>query len=152
MAAHLGTRLHWLAIALVAAVSLAACSSLPIGEYSLQAYTNATTLKAETLALVARADEPYSSHVAQVDALNVRIDAAYEFAAGIPNNQLSAEQWRIMRDPNRNLYGGLVRMWRENGRLSSFFLAEAKAQIAEGFDYIICLEANKQAASACRSG
>ena len=148
----LGIRLHWISLIVFAAISVAGCNSLPIAEYSLQAYTNATTLKAETLALVAKADEPYSRHVAEVEVLNVKIDAAYEFSAGTPNNRLSAEQWNIMRDPNHNLYGGLVRMWRENGRLSPYFLGEARAQIAEGFDYIICLEANKQAASACRSG
>lgn len=149
MATYLRNRLHWLAITLMAAFSLAACSSLPIGEYSLQAYTNATTLKAETLALVSKGTESYSGNAVAVEALNVKIDTAYEFSAGTANNQLSAQQWNIMRDPNRDLYGGFIREWRSRGHLPVYLVGEWKAQIAESFDYIICLEANKQASTTC---
>lgn len=136
-------------VALVVASLLAACSSIPIGEYSLEAYKNATTLKAETLALVAKSGQPYSRFADDVDVLSVRIDAAYEFAAGLPNNQLSEEQWRLMRDPEGHLYGGFVVFWRNRGTLSPAFREEFGAIIADAFDEIICLEANKQSRTSC---
>ncbi|ESR26543.1 hypothetical protein [Lutibaculum baratangense] len=135
-------------LAAVLVALLSACASLA-PDYSLEAYRNATTLKAESLALIAKAHEPYASHAREVEELSTRIDAAYEFSAGLPRNALSARQWAIMRSPDRNLYGGFVARWREQGRVGAFFRDEARSQIAEGFDYIICLEANKQKATAC---
>lgn len=128
---------------------IAACSSLPIGEYSLDAYKNATSLKAETLAIIDKAKEPYRTHQSEVEALTTKIDSAYEFSAGMPNNQLSAQQWNILRDPAGNLYGGFVRLWKKQGTVSDFYRSEEKAQIGAAFDEIICLEANKQAPSKC---
>jgi hypothetical protein len=139
---------YLLAVFLVASL-LAACSSIPIGEYSLEAYKNATTLKAETLALVAKSGQPYSRLADDVDVVSVRIDAAYEFAAGLPDNQLSAEQWRLMRDPEGHLYGGFVVLWRNRGTLSPAFRDELRAVIGDAFDEIICLEANKQSQTRC---
>jgi len=137
------------ALVVMAALPMGACSSLPIADYSLEAYKNATSLKAETAALVAKSSQPYARHAEEVDALNVKIDAAYEFAAGIPSNQLSAEQWRLLRDPDGNLYGGFVVFWRARGSVSGAFRDEFAIQIDEAFDEIICLEANKQALVRC---
>jgi hypothetical protein len=134
---------------LAMAVFLAACGPL-IANYSLEAYKNATTLKAETLALVRKSAEPFSSHREEVEALSTRIDAAYEFSAGTPNNQISAAQWSIMRDPDRNMFGGFVEFWRAHGSVSPAFRDEYLGQIAAGFDYIICLEANKERHRPCR--
>jgi hypothetical protein len=133
-------------------VFLAACSPY-IADFSLEAYKNATSLKAETLALIDKSAEPYARHREAAEALTLRIDAAYEFAAGIPNNQLSAQQWAIMRDPQGDLYGGFIRDWRADGPVGATFREEKKRQIGRAFDAIICLEANKRSAARCpRSG
>ena len=124
------------------------CAPL-IAEFSLESYKNATTLKAETAALIDKAGEPYSAHAKEVATLTTKMNAAYEFAAGLPSNQLSAKQWQIMRDPNRNLYGGFVSLWKDQGTLSPAFRREKKTQIGRAFDYIICLEANKKEATPC---
>lgn len=133
---------------LLLAFALAGCGRL-IAEYSLEAYKNATSLKAESLALIDKSGEAYTLHAKEVDALNVRIDAAYEFAAGIPANQLSATQWAILRDPNRALYGGFAQFWKAHGTGSPFFRQSIKKNIGDAFDEIICLEANKQAQTSC---
>ncbi len=132
----------------VVAGLLQGCGSLIAG-YSLEAYKNATTLKAETAALIDKSGESYSSHKAEVEALNTRINAAYEFAAGIPHNELTAAQWQILRDPNRDLYGGYIRDWSRAKTVSPAFREAKKIQIGRAFDFIICLEANKQAAQQC---
>lgn len=124
------------------------CSPLS-PEYSLEAYKTATSLKAETLALVGKASQPYSAHAKEVEALNTRIDAAYEFAAGRPLNQIAARQWQILRSPDRNLYGGFVAYWRSHGHVGPAFRDNAKELIGQAFDYIICLEANRQKSTSC---
>ena len=48
------------------------------------------------------------------------------------------------RDPDRNLLGGFLKMWKAKGSLSLTFVAEKKAQIADAFDQIIQLEQGKQ--------
>jgi len=126
---------------------LVGCGSL-IADYSLDAYKNATTLKAETAALIDKSNEPYDNHANAVDDLTTKINAAYEFAAGLPSNQISAAQWQILRDPNGKLYGGFLRRWR-TGPLSTAYRADKKRQINRAYDYIICLEANKKEPTVC---
>jgi hypothetical protein len=127
---------------------LSGCGRL-IADYSLDAYKNATSLKAETSAMIDKSTEPYSKHAAEVDALNIKIDAAYEFVAGMPGNDLSAQQWAILKNPNLRSYGGFVAFWKAHGTVSKNFRDGAKKNIGEAFDQIICLEANKQALTSC---
>lgn len=133
----------WLAI-----LVLGGCAPL-IAEYSLEAYKNATSLKAETIALIDKSGSRYSSHSKEVELLTTRINAAYEFAAGLANNAVSAQQWNLLRDPNGNLYGGFVATWRKQGRTSAAYRSAKKRQIGNAFDYIICLESNKKGSTTC---
>lgn len=129
---------------------LTACDPI-IGAYSAEAYKNATSLKARSLAMIDRSGKSYGSQEADAVALMTDIDAAYEFSNGLPKNSISARQWDEMRDPNAGLMGGFVAGWKRNGTTGSFFRGEKKKQIARAFDYIICLEVNKQKATPCAS-
>ena len=40
-----------------------------------------------------------------------------------------------------------MRDWRAHGTLGSAFVAAKKAQVGTGFDYIVCLEANRKTAA-----
>lgn len=42
-------------------------------------------------------------------------------------------------------------MWREQTKLSQPFVDEQRKQVAEAFDYIICLKANKQKVTKCNA-
>lgn len=134
--------------ALSALFLLFACSPL-ISPFSEVAYQNATDLKAHSLALVDQSTEPYSRHSADADQLLVDLSAAYEFVHGMKGNDLSAAQWQLMRDPGGNLMGGFVGFWQRKGSLSPAFRDEYHGQIADAFDYIICLEANKRSNTPC---
>lgn len=127
---------------------LSACGPL-IAEYSVEAYKNATTLKAEAQALVDKSSRPYTASKNEIDAFTTKLNAAYEFAAGMAFNQIAAQQWQILRDPDGTLYGEFLRTWKAQKTLGPGFRAEYKAQLDEAFDYIICLEANKQAPKPC---
>lgn len=132
----------------VVALVLAGCQQL-IGDYSLEAYKNATMLKAETAALVDKSSQPFASVVKDVDAHTTKLNAAYEYSAGLPNNQLSSQQWKILIDPNGGLYGEFLNNWRTNRTTKPFYREEKKKQLNRAFDEIICLEANKQESKKC---
>lgn len=134
--------------ALSALFLFVACTPL-ISPFSEVAYQNATDLKAHSLALVDQSAEPYSQHAAEADQLKVDLSSAYEFVHGMKGNQLSADQWQLMRDPGKNLMGGFVGFWQSKGSVGPAFRDEYHGQIAEAFDYIICLEANKRSNTPC---
>lgn len=146
---RIARQVHLLLLAWLAFFAVA-CTPLIAG-YSLEAYRNATSLKAETLAVIAHADEPFPQHAQEVRDLQVRLAAAHEFAAGMPRNTLSATQWQVMIDPERAMAGGLLARWQRETRLNATFVREQSAQIARAFDDIICLEANKGQDTACQN-
>ena len=120
-----------------------------IGSYSPTAYENATSLKAETLALMDKADEPFANHRAEVEQHQVKLQSAYEFVRGVPSNSISAMQWEILIKEDGDLFGKFVRRWEERSTLNAILIEEFKKLVADAFDEIICLEANKQTASEC---
>jgi hypothetical protein len=128
---------------------LAGCAPL-IADYSLEAYKNATTLKAETLDLIDKSNESYGNRKKDIETLTTKINVAYEFAAGTPYNSLSAQQWQLLRDPNGSLYGAYIALWKRSGTIpSTVFRTRAKTVIGMAFDEIICLEASKQTLQSC---
>lgn len=130
------------------ALLIAACAPLIAG-YSLEAYRNATSLKAETMALIGQAGEPFAQHGAEVRALRVKLSGAREFAAGMPRNQISTRQWDLMINPGGGLAGGLLARWEREGTLGAGVVREQSAIIGRAFDDIICLEANKGEDTEC---
>jgi hypothetical protein len=133
---------------LALALLLCACTPL-ISPYDHTAYQNATSLKAETLALADKAVEPFGKHEARVDTLLLQVEKAYEYSKGLPGNSVASTQWEIIKDPGGNLLGGLVATWKEQGRVSKTYASEKKGQLARAFDYVICLEMNKKQSSVC---
>jgi len=132
------------AVLSLALVTYAAVSCAPsIALFNERAYDQATTLKVEALALMEKATEPFADHEEAVEALQIKVDAAFEYARGRPKNELSARQWEVMRDPERNLLGGFLSRWRQQGSLGAAFVTEAARLVADAFDQIIGLESGK---------
>jgi len=128
--------------ALILTLLLVSCAPI-IAPYNETAYQNATNLKVESLVLMDNAIEPYSEHEESIEQLNMKIDQAYEYAKGLPNNSLTTKQWKIMIDPNGNMLGGFLIKWKNDGSLNGVFVQEAKMQVSQGFDQIIELESAK---------
>jgi hypothetical protein len=126
----------------VLACIVAACSL--ISPFNERAYEIATAAKVDALAVVSMGTEPFSSHAADVQALKLEIDKAYEYAKGRPHNDEATQQWAIIRDPTRNSLGGFLRRWQERGTLDAAFVDEAQGLIADGFDAVIELESGKR--------
>ena len=138
----------WLAIAFV----LAACQTMRIAPADPAALQAAAELKVETLALMAKAGEPFAQHRPEIEAVTGKMNTAYELAAATPNNELVTREWAVMRDPERDLYGGFVKRWEASGKIGRAFREEASVQVSEGFDYIICLEQAKRSGADCPAG
>ena len=128
-------------VALALTLVVAGCSL--IAHYDQVAYEHATSAKVDTLALMDRATGSYDSHQKEIEALVVELDKAYEYDRGRSLNKITVAQWDILRDPNRNLVGGFLKMWKAKGSLSAVFVAEKKKQIGDAFDQIILLESGK---------
>jgi len=113
------------------------------GVFSEIAYRQSVSLKVETLELMNKASESYSSHSAEVDSLIRKLKFAYEYAKGRPDNDIITKQWELMINPDRNLIGGFLRIWKEDLILSPVFVNEAQEVIGNAFDTIIGLESGK---------
>ena len=127
---------------------LCSCSSL-IGPFSPIAYQNATSLKAEVLTLLNKADTPYIGNQVKIEAAQLKAEQAYEFVKGVPKSQLSTKQWEILKDPDGDLLGKFFKRWKERSTLSKVIIVEYKRLASDAFDEIICLEANKKEATEC---
>lgn len=121
---------------------LAGCAT--ISPFSLKAYEQATSLKVEALSTMDKATEPFATQKQSVDALNLNIEKAYEYAKGRPKNGESTRQWAIIKDPSRNSLGGFLKRWEDKVSLDKAFILEAKGVVSDGFDTVIELESGKR--------
>lgn len=135
------TAYHRCVIAFSVCAILAGCTL--VARYDRAAYEHATSAKVDTLALMQKATGSYSDHEKEVEALVLQLDKAYEYDRGRQLNTITVAQWEVLRDPNRNLVGGFLKMWKAKGALNAAFVAEKKRQVADAFDQIIQLESGK---------
>jgi hypothetical protein len=127
--------------AIFAICGLVACST--IATFDQAAYDKATGAKAEALALMDKATGSFNSHLTEIEAVNLTIDKAYEYDRGRLQNSITVQQWEVLRDSNKNLFGGFIRRWREKGSLKPDYITEKKKDIADAFDQITGLEIGK---------
>jgi hypothetical protein len=118
------------------------CATL-ISQFDQMAYENAVNLKVEALRIMDKAVGPYSEHEEKIEEIILKVEKAYEYAKGLPKNEISTRQWQILKDPERNLWGGFIKRWKENSTLGEVYIQEKKKQVSEAFDYIIGLESGK---------
>ncbi len=118
-------------------------SCVSITPFSETAYRQAVRLKVESLDLMGKATDGYSNHTGEIDSLKMKLEFAYEYAKGRPDNEITTKQWEIMINPDRNLIGGFLRIWKEDLILSPVFVNEAQGVIGDAFDTIIGLESGK---------
>lgn len=127
----------------LAAPALFQSCSATIANYDPIALDKAVTLKLKSLELVEKAEETYASHEKEIRELMREIEQAYEYAANIPKNSLTARQWQVLKDPDSNLLGGFFTSWAKNGKLNPVLIREAAGIINQAFTAIIRLETLK---------
>lgn len=127
-------------------MALWGCAS-SIAFFDQHAYLQSTALKVDALSLMDSARENYAQHAKAVSELKISLEKAYEYELHRPKNEISAQLWAILKDPNKNLLGGFLVRWAASDSLSSVFIQEARGQVAEAFDIIADLESKKIKAS-----
>lgn len=123
-------------------IFLAACSTIDV--FNQRAYEQATSIKVEALTLIDKATDSYNNHKTEIDQLELSAKKAYEYAKGREKNIESTMQWEIMVNPERNLLFGFLKRWKEEDKLGSAFISNAKEIISDGFDAVIELESGKR--------
>ena len=120
----------------------ASCTNLQ-SLYSEEAYRQAVSLKVESIEMLGNATDAFAMHENEIRYLKTKLQKAYQYALGRPNNEISARQWEILIDPDRNLLGGFIERWKQQGSISVTFINENKGLISDSFDTIIQLESGK---------
>ncbi|WP_199688827.1 hypothetical protein [Pectobacterium carotovorum] len=121
---------------------LLSCSTISL--FNQRAYEQAVTIKVDALALIDKAlTEPYEENRHEVVLLKIQVEKAYEYARGLPKNEIVTKQWEIIKNPNRNSLGGFLAYWERNNTLSKTFVTDMKEVISNGFDQVIELESGK---------
>ncbi|QIZ53289.1 hypothetical protein FGI21_10135 [Dickeya zeae] len=127
---------------MLACLLLSGCST--ISPFNQQAYEQSVNIKVEALNLMGKAVEPFENNKEEVKALKLDIEKAYEYAKGLPKNQVVSKQWAIIKDPNRNSLGGFLKRWESQKTLSAVFINDAKGIVSDGLDTVIELESGKR--------
>ena len=135
-------RIFWFLIGWVTLVT--SCSITP--PYSEQALKNATDLKADSLTLLEKSEQSYSTYRNDAEEIEKQLRRAYEYSKGRPNNEEAVAQYEIMLDSNRRMLAGLLKRWKEKGTLGSQVAREESIlNVSDGWDTIIALETGRQA-------
>ena len=137
---------------LLLAFALSACST--ISTFDQAAYASVTSLKVDTLNLVAAATGNYSEHTKEITDLNTRLAKAYEYDRGRPLNQRTMQLWDQLltetpSDPDSGVLPHFLELWKAEGAVSAAAIngrngrPGEKARIGQAFDKIIALESGK---------
>ncbi|MBN3116709.1 hypothetical protein H4F46_17615 [Pectobacterium brasiliense] len=121
---------------------LVSCST--ISPFNQRAYEQAVTIKVDALSLMDKATaETFEENRHEVTLLKEQVEKAYEYARGLPKNEIVTKQWEIIKNPSRNSLGGFLVYWERNKTLSKTFVTDMKGIISDGFDQVIELESGK---------
>ncbi len=142
-------------------VVLPGCKAL-ITTYDAYSYTQLASLKVEVLNSMQKATEDYSSHAAEVEAVTLKIQKAFEYDTHKPKNAVMSKMWVFLYDAllSEEMEGvaghqfkkGFFNNWREAKKKSAIFIDEAKKNIiAPMFDLLLELESKKLKQSTAES-
>jgi len=114
-------------------------------QFSQTAYDTDKALKADSLALVARAKNgtPYTGVAADVEQLMMKIDQAIGTEQGRTKNGPTVAQWKKIKKQLSSLFD----LWKTKGSLSPAFANDASSQVSGLFDILIKTENDKRTQS-----
>lgn len=155
------TKQFYLAVLAAVLLSLAGCKSL-ITTYDAYSYTQLASLKVEVVNMMQKATDDYSNHAAEVEAVSVKLQKAFEYDTHKPKNAVMAKMWQFLYDAllsedmegiaGRQHKKGFFSNWRESKMKSPVFVEEArKSIIAPMFDLLLELESKKLKQSTAES-
>jgi hypothetical protein len=122
------------------AILLAGCPSIPISYYDATTYTQLTSLKAETTALIETFDsKPFAANEGKIDTTSLSLRKAHEYerGKGAPNSDTTKQFDEIAK-----LYAKTIAEYKDNGpgKLGPKFFQEAARVLGQAFDIAIATE------------
>jgi hypothetical protein len=120
---------------------LVACMQAPFDQGAL---LRAENLRAQSLALIAVAGDPYAGRAADAAALLAAVQAERDAAAQAEGNETVVQQWDTILAADGPYLGGVLARWQAAGTLGEVFRTEAAARVAAAFDALIDTEKAKQ--------
>jgi hypothetical protein len=126
---------------LLAAAMITGCATISL--FDQHAYERTTSLKVDALHVMGMATEDYTAHVQDIETLQLNLQKAYEYEKNRPKNDVTAQMWALLLNPDEHLLGGFFTLWKEEGKLGETAVSRAKQQVGEAFDKIAGLESKK---------
>lgn len=118
-------------------------SCVSTARFDQYAYAQTTSAKVEALDLLSNATQNAGDFGDRIKEMDLKLQKIYEYEKNRPKNGITTKMWELMLDPDKRLYGGFVKRWKAESKLSATFVGEASKLIASGFDKIAELESNK---------
>lgn len=127
------------------AISLAftSCNSTKTALFDQYSYEKTIELKVETNQLITKASTPYNNNKEEIEKLFLNLEKLVEYEKNKPNNEITFEMLKMLKDKDKNLLAGFFKRWKTKGVTSKSFLEESKKQILEAFDLLIQYEIKK---------
>jgi hypothetical protein len=129
-------------VIILSVIGFSGCKPL-MSTFDQASYSQVISLKVDALALMDKSSDDYSSHLADINALQLELDKAIEYDKHRPNNLITNEQWVLLSNPEGHLLGGFLLKWKKDGKESSAYVTDKKKQIGDSFDQIAELEIKK---------
>ena len=117
------------------------CSISPFRQQSVDV---AEELRDQSVALMAKAIEPFADHSDSVEALQERLRDALRAEFARADNSESVAQWELLARPQGALLGGFLTRWEQRGTLGQLFVNAKRTQVVTAFRIIIETERAKR--------
>lgn len=134
---------NMLFITLLSVMLFNSCNTLKTAVYDQYSYQKSIEIKIEASHLMDKAVNEYSTNIAAIESLNLDIEKIVEYEKNKPNNEITYAMWKILSDKEKHLLSGFFVRWKEKGKMSPFFIKEAKGQVMEALDLLIQYEGKK---------
>ena len=141
------TRFYAVYLSVLALLLVTSCGSLRGPVFDQYSYQKATELKVDATRLMGKATMQYDSQKAAIDHFEAELEKMLEYQKNRPNNQISYAMWKMIANPDKKFIAGFLKRWKDQGKLSSFFVNEAKGQVVEALDLILQYEGKKDPAA-----
>jgi hypothetical protein len=132
-----------LLIVILSSACLIQSSCVTTAPYDQYVYKESTSLKVDALKLMDKAEKPYNTQEKEIEKLTDQLDKLYEYEVHRKKNQLRIQMWDLLRNPEKNLLGGFISRWKNEGQLSPGFITEVKIIVGKAFDQLAELESGK---------
>ncbi|MDE1207915.1 hypothetical protein [Tenacibaculum larymnensis] len=123
------------------------CSSLKTAPYDQYSFQKTIEIKIDANQLIEKAENSYQDNIKEIEELQNEITKIVEYEKYKPNNEITYKMWLLLADKDKKLLAGFLKRWKEKGKLSPFFITEAKGQITEALNLLLEYESKKEPTS-----